>query len=491
MFEDDKGRIWIGCVFGAGLYILDIKDGIIKHLKEKSMGINNIIGMMMDEQGKVWFTTPDNNDNEQLSTGVYIIDEKEGTIKHFSKAQGLSRNDCFGIFEDHQKNVWIGTYGGGATIVDQKKGTLRYLNKARGLSTDSIHVIMQEDKNKIWISSSNRTGKINVVDVQNGTITHYAEKQGIPKDYQYRLLKDEKGNIWIGTKEHGVYIIDLLKGATKNINVSSGLSGNFVSSPILMDDRGQIWIGTDAGLDMVNRGGNEIEHVGQNEIYSVLEDPHGKVWIGKNGTGVEILDRSTGLIKDFTGARGISYNYDAPENIIGENSNIWLVGAHGIDIVNSTYKIIEHLGKTQGLRSDYVVTCTRDKNNKIWIGFYLNGIDILDMQRGIISHFGAVQGIKDTAITEIKEDKEGNVWIGTLDEGLIYVVDPGNNTIKYLANGPELKCGGTKIFLQDEQGNMWIGSYEGIYMVDAGKNSITRFSTREGLLSDDINSLNE
>ena len=47
------------------------------------------------------------------------------------------------------------------------------------------------------------------------------------------------------------------------------------------------------------------------------------------------------------------------------------------------------------------------------------------------------------------------------------------------------------MLLPDEQGNMWIGTGKGIYIVNAKGDSLISFSTTEGLIDDEIYSLNE
>jgi signal transduction histidine kinase len=179
--------------------------------------------------------------------------------------------------------------------------------------------------------------------------------------------------------------------------------------------------------------------------------------------------------------------------MVEENGNIWLIGPRGIDIIDSAYKTIGHLGNAEGLQSDLASDITKDKTDKIWIGFYDVGVDILDVQKATIQHLGMKQGLKHVGVRDIKEDKEGNVWIVTGNRDMyLYIVDPQNNTIKNLVNMPPSPMDTTnRVLFADEQGNMWIGTPEGIYVANAKKDSLTIFSTREGLLDNGIYSLNE
>ena len=243
---------------------------------------------------------------------------------------------------------------------------------------------------------------------------------------------------------------------------------------------------------MLNRNGNNIEHAGKKEITTLAEDSHGQIWIGmaNSSLGVEILDTATGLSRSLTTAYGLSN--DTMQNMIVENGNIWIGTNGGIDIIDSARKTIEHIGKAQGLKTDNESTMMKDKDGKMWLGttFSEAGVDVLDLQKRTIRHLGIAQGLKDTTVTDIKQDRQGQVWIATFTGG-VYVIDPERNTMKYLDDAPGLKDYCSKLLLPDEQGNMWIGTDKGIYIVNAKGDSLTAFSTREGLINDNIISLNE
>jgi signal transduction histidine kinase len=254
---------------------------------------------------------------------------------------------------------------------------------------------------------------------------------------------------------------------------------------MLQDTRGQIWIGTNAGLNVVNRSGNGIEHLGQDTIFTMLEDAHGKIWMGTPNSGIQILDTSTGAVKEFLSPREV-------DNIIGGKGTILIVGMDGIDIVDSAHKIIQHIGKAQGLRNDSVTNILEDENGKMWIGYYSNGVDVLDMQHATIHHLEASQCMKDSFITDIKENGEGNVWVSTFHSGefCCYVIDKRNNTIRSVDNGAKLSEGG-KILLPDVKGGVWIGTPDGLKLVNAQEDSLFAFSAREGLPDNYIFSLNQ
>ena len=192
MLEDNQGNIWMGTTGSQanGLFVIDVKAGIVKHLTtSQGLSNNSIVSMLSDNQGRIWVTTyPD---------GVNIIDENTHTIKYFNRAQGLSNKIACGIIQDDKNNIWISTIGGGINIVDLKNGKIKYLNKEHGLNNDSLTSMLRDSMNRIWIATVR--AEMNVVDVQQGTIRHFNKDQGLSKNFIFSLLNDRKGNIWIGT----------------------------------------------------------------------------------------------------------------------------------------------------------------------------------------------------------------------------------------------------------------------------------------------------
>ena len=81
----------------------------------------------------------------------------------------------------------------------------------------------------------------------------------------------------------------------------------------------------------------------------------------------------------------------------------------------------------------------------------------------------------------LTQDNQGRVWFTYHLSGGI--IDTKTNTIKYLNNLPGLAdLDNAKPLLEDKQGNMWMGTSQGIYIINEKTDSFASFSTREGLL---------
>jgi signal transduction histidine kinase/ligand-binding sensor domain-containing protein len=489
MTEDRYGRIWVGSQ-GNGIIVLDERAGIFNHLTiSQGLASNDVGEMLIDRTGRVWVS----ESAREFAKGVEIIDEDSLTIKHVGPAEGLSSKYTYGMMQDNQDNIWIASWDAGINIFDLQNGKIKYLDKTHGLSTNAVIGILQDKMNKIWISGVG--GEINSVDLQQGIITHYYAEQGLKKDRKFELLSDHKGLIWIGTNGNGsgapgkgIEILDTLKGALKVISTASGIRSNTIKG-FVGDSHGQIWIATAGGLNMVKNDDN-IEHVGKSEISSLLEDHLGKIWIGTGNEGIEILDMSSNWVKSLNTQHGLSS--DTVQNIIEVNGKIWISSTGGIDMIDSARRSLKHLGMDQGLTTDSLGNVFIDKAGRLWIALFQApyGIDLLDPDKGTIQHLGKDQGLEPGLIMDIRQDHAGMIWIAFYS-GAIAMIDPVNGTISYLSNAIMPGGNSIKILHPDQQGNMWIGISQGIYIINSTHDSLIKFTTNEGLISNNIISLNQ
>ena len=403
--------------------------------------------------------------------------------------------DAIGIIQDNKNNIWIST-ADGINILDLNKGKINYLNKSTGLSTDTVTAIHQDKVNRVWLAGL--SGKLNLVDMKNGTIMHYDNVFAKNNRYNvsFSLLDDIRGNVWIGDYSGAgelsngtVIIIDPANELIKTLKTSDGLT-QYSLQRILMDKHGQVWLTTRAGLNMVNRNGNDVQHIGKTDIGTLVEDSQGNIWIGNQSAGIDILNIATGLSRSFTTVLGLSGEF---YDMIEDNGKIFLATDKGLDIIDSSRKTIEHIGRLQGLSTDIVTGIMKDNRGMLWVtGVSGAGVDILDLQKNTLQHIGSItQGLYDVSIINITQDNQGRVWFGSILSGGI--IDTKNNTIKYLNNLPGLTDSfySYKSLLEDKQGNMWIGTDKGIYIINKKTDSFFSFSTREGLLDNTIFSLNK
>jgi len=112
---DRKQKLWIS-TDGGGIAVYDSKDQKTNYLsagREKGLlSSNSVAQVYEDHESRKWIAT--------LRGGVNIIDaenEQFTTIKHDPlKSNSLINNFVLSFSEDENKNIWIGTDGGGLSV---------------------------------------------------------------------------------------------------------------------------------------------------------------------------------------------------------------------------------------------------------------------------------------------------------------------------------------------------------------------------------------
>jgi len=195
IFEDDKGRFWIGT--GIGLDIFDRKSGkfytYIHNPKDsKSISEDQIQSCILEDQKKyLWVGTW--NGLNKLDLSNVPVSAPYGNLSfihyvHFSNNHAsLSDNRIISVNEDNKGNLWFGTYGGG----------LNELSASQKINPDS----------------------------KVAEFIHYSIKDGLTSNIIYGILDDNEGDLWLST-DNGLSRFNPKTKIFRNYYQSDGLQGN-------------------------------------------------------------------------------------------------------------------------------------------------------------------------------------------------------------------------------------------------------------------------
>jgi ligand-binding sensor domain-containing protein len=73
------------------------------------------------------------------------------------------------------------------------------------------------------------------------------------------------------------------------------------------------------------------------------------------------------------------------------------------------------------------------------------------------------------------QDSNGEMWVST-DSG-INIINVQEKTIRYLVSGGKVSDDNGGTMLTDDQGRVWIGTRNNIYIADSKKNLLTTITT--------------
>lgn len=517
IYEDQRGLIWLGTPEGVSCY-----DGkrFTNYTTENGLADNNIWAICEDYEKRLWFGGNDG--------GVSCYDGKQFTI--YTTEDGLAHNNTSVICGDHQGRVWFGTKLNGASCFYEQRFTT--YTKEDGLPLNEIADIHEDHRGFIWFGTP---GGVSCYDGER--FTKYTTKDGLAHNFVFRISEDREGTLWFAFQHNGGGASRLIcpKGSDKsdwrfiNYTTEDGLLDNKVYR-IIQDQEGHIWFAhTHSGITSFDpktikiitkipasqiliqskdgslwfSNSNELcchwedPHHAKQElrrtfnapIFSLLEDSKGGIWVGTFEGGLYYFDSSDAVWGDegthFT-IEEVSGEDAALSLMETRDGTIW-VGTWGIDWSrggqSKLYRFNSETYDSIPTTHPIIFRLFEDSQGRIWMGGWSGGgLSCYDGKE--LVNYTKANGLPDENVQSIVEDDDGNLWIGTM-QGLCRF--DGEKFIIY-GKEPEFSRLHHQCSAKDAKGHLWFGILMGgLYRYD-GKH-FQQLTMADGLPSNCITGL--
>ena len=134
------------------------------------------------------------------------------------------------------------------------------------------------------------------------------------------------------------------------------------------------------------------------------------------------------------------------------------------------------------LKNDNVTSIIEDHLGQIWTcGWW--GVTVFDIHVKTYKDFNINNRSFENKAWSLGEDELGRIWV-TMDTA-IGIIDPVKGTFQELKQTKNFKQPTHEVF-RDDEGRMWIGSLDGLRIVDLKKQTITTVTPKEGLCAPDV-----
>jgi len=400
-----------------------------------SKGINGYI-----PSKDTFFNLIKDNNLDDLNTAYNIFELSEKYILFAVKNHAL----IFNRYNKSIKKIKLPNYQIETYITD----ILTFSDRTFWLGTSSSG-ILKLDINTLEISNENLLADTNDIKFLNHkNHTYVGTKQGLLiynrnskiftetplKESIHCFYKLNSETFFIGT-ENGLYSYNHEKNSMSPIVINTQDDGTFKTieiNKIIADKKGNIWIATD---------GNGIIH------YNAYQKKFETLKI---------------VLKEYPNLANIS----SFQFLKGKDSTLWIGSKYGlVKYSHLTNKF--NLYKTPQDPLIYVIA--KDKNNTIWAGGFTSGL--LKYNQGK-DRFDKIIGLPDEDIIDIIPIDHNTLWVSTWSGG-IHVYNLLANTFEEkLVDGQRLNRARTSLI--DGQGNIWLGTDEGVYKISKDK-SILRY----------------
>ena len=398
IIPDGEGGVWIG----GDTSLLHWKTGAAPEMYSpqqlrSNVGQVGIHSLAKDSDGSLWVGM------EATGPGLGLERFRNGVLTPvvLPNFDG-SKLNIEAMIEDSDKNLWIATYGNGIYRIHGQ--TVDHFGRAEGLSSDAVFDLYQSDDGIVWAATS--TGIDNFRDLP---VTTFSTTEGLGRDGANSVIATKDGTVWVGN----LRTLDFIRnGAVSSIRVP----GEQVTS-LLEDRAGNMWVGVDDGLFLYQDGRGKdgrfrpilgLDHQPLGLVLGITEDIDGNIWAECKGAQRRLI-----RIRDFKVREEFPQPPVPPANAIAADpkGGIWLGTFTGDlaffrDGVVRTFPLNLKGSWTEKTAHQIAV----DPDGSV-ITASDNGLVML--RAGKVQRLGKENGLPCDGVTGFVVDDKRNLWLNT------------------------------------------------------------------------------
>ena len=483
---------------GHGLYVIEADSWRIDHDTQnainKMLPSEFISKVFKDSKGRLWITTE--------KGGLDIIDTEKMTKVSDIWENGLKaeQHDTFNSFTEESStgNIYIGTTNSGILVMDSSTGKIRKVRgKVEGkysiMSMISNNIVPRYGERTFLVGAENHG--IKLFDANSETIRDI-RISNIPFNISgwkvQSLLEDNQGNVWVGAIQKGVMIIPKSMFGFRHLDFNrsnNGGNGNISVTSVVYDDvRGCLWVGTDGGgvfqTDRYGTGYNlsaENSRLTNNSIMSLVLDKRGTLWIATYLGGIFTYTPQRG-VRQFKGQTDLGAD-KVYSLAYSPDDDIMYAGTHGkgFSMIDAAQEKVLRTWDDDDYK--WISYLTIDSSGLLWIGTY-NGPMAYDRRVDKLTAYELVKD-KSVRVNSIFESRDGNIWLGT-GEGLI-LMDRASKQKHTFTEEDGLASNSVSGILEDNDGYLWISTLNGLSRLHCESGTFKNFYQHDGLQENEFN----
>ena len=481
--KDRDGFMWFGTTTGLNRY-----DGytfkIYQHAENDpgSLPDNYITDIVEMPDGRFWINT---------GRGYVLFDKERDCF--ITDVTGFMKNLESGgvpeqVFVDREGNTCLSVAGEGCYRYKEGGKRLFFSYVEHSLPEHGVTQIAECSDGLLLIYN---TGLLVCLDRATLAIKWTSDeiKKYIPagKTIEFSLFVDRDNCIWAYSLM-GIWVYDC---GTKSWRTD--LTGIWSSRPdviihaVAQDIEGRIWVGKDYdGIDVLEKetgkvtslvahddNGRSLPH---NTIYDLYADRDGIMWVGTYKKGVSYYSESIFKFNMYEWG-DITCIEQADEN------RLWLgTNDHGILLWNrSTGKTEPFWRDAEGQLPNPVVSMLKSKDGKLWVGTFNGGLYCMDGSRLRSYKEGAGNALASNNVWALVEDDKGRIWIASLGGGL-QCLEPLSGTFEtYTSNNSALLENNVTSLCWVDNNTLFFGTAnQGVGMMDMRTREIKKIQGQSG-----------
>lgn len=420
IFEDSHGNLWIG-TFQNGLDLFNPATRTFTNYRDRSP--NNLLYHIHDikeyRPGEL-FISSDNGLGIFKADKGEIIQSDNPNLKIRTGANKF----IYSIYIDKEESLWLGSYFDGIKFYSAFQNNFKYYSCSLPATVQAGKVInvIKEDKNdRYWIGTDDNG--IFRFNAKTQEITPFRDAASIGTTYYciHDLLVDGD-KLYAATYGRGLEVFDLKTGKAESYLYNPEDSTSIPSSRAFIlykASNGCIYVGTSNGICCYNPEQKNFTRISSftGRISAIIEDYHGKIWIGTSISGLYSYNIKTG--------QTISYRRSDNPNSITKNvittlaidnrKRLW-VGTYGQGLCrynedSDNFTRYDHLELP-----NKIITSIIPKGDLLWISTN-KGLAVYNPDTEYLKTYSKSNGLYNEQFTPRSgvESSDGKLFLGSTD----------------------------------------------------------------------------
>ena len=322
-FAGKDGELWVG-TNGNGL--IQLKPRVVR-MYTSGNGLPNDVAMavLATHDGKVWVGG---------NCGLSVFEAEH--FKVYREKDGLLNSCVWALAEDQNRDLWIGTYGGG--LFRFRGGHFRQYSREQGLPDTVVLQIAVAHDGSLWLATPN-----GVSHMQNGHFQNYTVAEGLSSNQVFSVYQDRSGSVWAETQGG----IDRLVGERFVPLPSAQTRDGPLSIRLAEDSLGNLYaMNSPKGISLIEN--DRLIAVNENlKVLDMVESPQHNLWfsgidgiirIPVNDLKKSVTDRDAPL--DYArfdradGMNSIQCSVGSPNMAITPDDKLWVATVKGLAMLD-------------------------------------------------------------------------------------------------------------------------------------------------------------
>lgn len=404
--------------------------------------------------------------------GVWILSGKE--LLKFRQGTEISRvpvpqmaGGIWSLSEDSRTNVWICSYNAGLFRLDTG-GSLTHWTTTNGLPNLGCRFVFEDRERNLWVGTG-------------GGLTRFKPRRFHEVGMATLLARSQAksispaidGGMWLATYDNGLFRHDA--SGVSHTDVPIARNAGRLGLSVLEDRAGRLWYGIMDGCWWRPASGSfqvaAPTRSGDANISALFEDSKGRVWMaGRLG----VVMYEDGRFQKFGADTGLPRGGVA---CFGEDQTgvPWLAAGEGVFRYEKDRFVQVRTVDAKPLRD---VSCFKaDPDGTMWMGTRTHGL--LRLRDGRLSAIESQAGFPVQAVHAILEDAHGYFWMPS-NRGIVrasrkelHAVADGDKTqldcqlLDQHDGLPSAECSTTQPnCTRDRLGSLWFATQRGVAMID-------------------------